>query len=147
MSNMYGPFDHFDPDRSHALGALLKKIYDAKVQKENKVEIYGTGKPLREWLYVEDAAISLVKSLDLESDYYLFNVGVNEGISVLDLAKKIAKKVNWEGEFTFDLSRPDGVRAKTVDGTYGKKILGWEPQIDLDTGIAKTVEWYMEENG
>ena len=61
--------------------------------------------------------------------------------------KKIAKKVNWEGEFTFDLSRPDGVRAKTVDGTYGKKILGWEPQVDLDTGIAKTVEWYMEENG
>ena len=89
----------------------------------------------------------MVKSLDLESDYYIFNVGVNEGISVLDLAKKIAKRVNWEGEFTFDLSRPDGVRAKTVDGTYGKEILGWEPQVDLDTGIAKTVEWYMEENG
>ena len=93
LSNMYGPEDHFDVERSHALGALVKKIFDAKMNNENIVEIWGTGKPIREWLYVQDGANALVRSLDLKSGHHFFNVGVKKGISIIDLANIIKKQV------------------------------------------------------
>ena len=95
LSNMYGPEDHFDVERSHALGALVKKISDAKMNNENIVEIWGTGKPIREWLYVQDGANALVKSLNLKSGHHFFNVGVKKGISIIDLANIIKKQVGW----------------------------------------------------
>ena len=109
LSNMYGPEDHFDVERSHALGALVKKISDAKMNNENIVEIWGTGKPIREWLYVQDGANALVKSLNLKSGHHFFNVGVKKGISIIDLANIIKKQVGWEGEFSFNIEKPDGV--------------------------------------
>ena len=147
LSNMYGPEDHFDIERSHALGALVKKICDAKINNIQKVEIWGSGKPIREWLYVQDGANALIKSLDLEKGHHFFNVGVQKGISIIDLANTIKKIVNWDGEFFFNSDKPDGVYEKKVDGSKGETKLNWIPDIDLEYGIEKTVEWYMVNNG
>ena len=147
LSNMYGPEDHFDVERSHALGALVKKISDAKMNNESVVEIWGTGKPIREWLYVQDGANALVKSLNLKSDHHFFNVGVKKGISIIDLANIIKTRVGWDGEFSFNTDKPDGVLEKKVDGTKGSLILEWEPEFELEYGIEKTVNWYKETHG
>ena len=147
LSNMYGPEDHFDIERSHALGALVKKICDAKINNIQKVEIWGSGKPIREWLYVQDGANALIKSLDLEKGHHFFNVGVQKGISIIDLANTIKKIVNWDGEFFFNADKPDGVYEKKVDGSKGESKLNWIPDIDLEYGIEKTVEWYMVNDG
>ena len=143
LSNMYGPEDHFDIERSHALGALVKKICDAKINNIQKVEIWGSGKPIREWLYVQDGANALIKSLDLEKGHHFFNVGVQKGIAIIDLANTIKKIVNWDGEFFYNADKPDGVYEKKVDGSKGESKLNWMPDIDLEYGIEKTVEWYM----
>ena len=147
LSNMYGPEDHFDIERSHALGALVKKICDAKINNIQKVEIWGSGKPIREWLYVQDGANALIKSLDLEKGHHFFNVGVQKGIAIIDLANTIKKIVNWDGEFFFNADKPDGVYEKKVDGSKGESKLNWMPDIDLEYGIEKTVEWYMVNDG
>ena len=147
LSNMYGPEDHFDIERSHALGALVKKICDAKINNIQKVEIWGSGKPIREWLYVQDGANALIKSLDLEKGHHFFNVGVQKGISIIDLANTIKKIVNWDGEFFYNADKPDGVYEKKVDGSKGETKLNWIPDIDLQYGIEKTVEWYMVNDG
>ena len=146
LSNMYGPFDHFEEKRSHALGALLKKIYEAKKNNTEYIQIWGSGKPIREWLYVEDAATALIKSLELKNGFYFFNIGVNFGVSILELAKIIAKELDWEGEFKLDKTKPDGVAEKKVLGDLSKKYLDWTPKVNLEDGIKKTVKWYIESN-
>ena len=144
---MYGPNDHFDVERSHALGAIIKKVYDAKKSNINKVEIWGTGKPIREWLYVKDGAEALVRSINLESGHHFFNVGVEKGISVIELAEIIKDKFGWNGEFELDTSRPDGVNEKKVDGDLGQIKLGWKPETNLNDGIQQTVDWYIKNYG
>ncbi len=146
LSNMYGPNDHFDEERSHALGALINKIYIAKKEKKSSIEIWGTGQPIREWLYVEDGAKALIKASSLASGSYFFNIGVNKGISITDLALKIAKALDWDGEFEYNLERPDGAKEKRVDGTLGEKLLNWKPETSLDQGLKYTVEWYLKNN-
>ncbi len=147
LSNMYGPNDHFESERSHALGALIMKICNAKIDNKETVEIWGTGKPIREWLYVKDGAKALIKSIDLKEGNHFFNVGVNKGISILDLANIIKSKARWNGNFEFDLTRPDGVLEKKVDGSYGSEVLNWSPEVSLETGIEDTVEWYFKNYG
>ncbi|MDC0076739.1 NAD-dependent epimerase/dehydratase family protein [Acidimicrobiaceae bacterium] len=147
LSNMYGPEDHFDIERSHALGALVKKISDAKMNNESSVEIWGTGNPIREWLYVHDGARALLKSLNLKSGHYFFNIGVKKGISIIDLANIIKEKVGWKGKFSFNLDKPDGVLEKKVDGIKGSQLLEWEPEFELEYGIEKTINWYKETHG
>ena len=142
LSNMYGPNDHFDIERSHALGALVKKICDAKINNLKTVEIWGTGNPMREWLYVEDGAKSLIKSINISDGHHLFNVGVEKVISIKELAEIIKLEVGWEGEFNYNQSKPDGVLEKKVDGSKGKEILQWEVSTELTTGIRNTVDWY-----
>ncbi len=144
FSNMYGPKDHFDPERSHALGAIIKKVFDAKKNNKDEVIIWGTGKPIREWLYVEDGADSLIKSIELSDGHQFFNIGVEKGISIIDLAEVIRQKLGWEGKFVLDKSKPDGVLEKKVDGTLGQKKLNWSPQVNLEQGIEKTISWYQE---
>ena len=144
LSNMYGPNDHFDEERSHALGALINKIYNAKKNNLSSVEIWGTGKPIREWLYVEDGATALIKAASLTSGSYFFNIGVNKGISITDLASKIANALDWSGEFKYNIEKPDGAKEKRVDGTLGEKLLNWKPETSLDIGLEKTVDWYLK---
>ena len=144
MSNMYGPNDHFDEERSHALGALVKKIYDAKINNLDSITIWGTGQPIREWLYVEDAAEAIIKSFNLKSGHNFFNVGVNKGISIIDLANLIKEQLNWKGSFKFDSSKPDGASEKRVDNYRTLKLLDWQPSTRLVDGIKLTVDWYVE---
>lgn len=144
LSNMYGPDDHFDDSRSHALGALVKKICDAKINNKDNIEIWGTGKPIREWLFVSDGARALIGSLNLKNNNYFFNIGVGKGISISDLASKIALSAQWEGKFIYNKNMPDGVLEKTVDGTLGSKLINWQPSVSLDEGIKITVDWYIE---
>lgn len=144
MSNMYGPYDHFEEERSHALGAIIKKVSDAKKNHSESIEIWGTGKPVREWLYVEDGAKALVKSLNLNDGSYLFNVGINKGSSINEISDMISHAFNWDGNFVYDSSKPDGVMKKTVNGDYGKRLLDWAPEVKLNDGIKKTVDWYIK---
>ena len=144
MSNMYGPHDHFEEERSHALGAIIKKVSDAKKSHSESIEIWGTGKPVREWLYVEDGAKALVKSLNLNDGSYLFNVGINKGSSINEISDMISHAFNWDGNFVYDSSKPDGVMKKTVNGDYGKRLLDWAPEVKLNDGIKKTVDWYIK---
>ena len=95
-------------------------------------------------MYVEDGARALIKSLDIKEPHQLFNVGINEGISIKQLSEKISSEAGWSGEFRFDTSKPDGVKRKTVDGSLGKKLLQWSPEIDIDSGIKMTIDWYTE---
>jgi len=144
ISNMYGPYDHFDIERSHALGAIIKKIHDAKKDNINKVEIWGTGKPIREWLYVKDGAEALIRSMSLEPGHHFFNVGSGQGYSVIEIANKIAREFEWDGEFKLDTSKPDGVLEKKVNPKLGETILNWSPKTTIDEGIKLTVEWFIE---
>ena len=144
VSNMYGPNDHFDIERSHALGAIIKKVHDAKINNYKEVELWGTGKPIREWLYVDDGAKALIKSINLESGHHFFNVGVEKGISILELAEIIKDKIGWDGKFVLDTSKPDGVLEKKVDGTRGEEKLNWKPETSLIDGIQTTVNWYID---
>lgn len=150
LPNLYGPGDHFDPKRSHALGALIRKIVDAREEGAPTVELWGTGKPVREWMYVNDAADAVTRFLDtvaaepdlVEKDA-IFNVGVRAGVSVVDLASMIRDVVGWTGTFTLDTSRPDGAMQKLLDGRRFYDLTGWEPRVSLEAGIAQTVEWYQ----
>jgi GDP-L-fucose synthase len=142
LSNMYGPEDHFDEERSHALGALVMKFVKAKAEHAPHVVVWGTGDPVREWLYVDEGAEALVRALDAPATTDFVNIGVAEGISVRDLADRIRAAVGYAGEIVYDRSKPDGAPHKTMDGAHGEELLGWRPTIGLDEGIARTVTWY-----
>ena len=147
LSNMYGPFDHFEEERSHALGAIVKKTFDAHKNGKKNIKIWGTGKPVREWLYITDGATSLVKAMELDEGNYLFNIGVNKGSSINEIAAYIASAFKWKGTFENDLTKPDGVMRKTVNGDYGKELISWSPEVKLEDGITETVEWYIDKYG
>lgn len=144
LSNMYGPEDHFEEERSHALGALIMKFVKAKNENLPHVTVWGTGKPVREWLHVDDGAEAMVRGLEAKSTADPINVGVASGISIKDLAILIKETVGYRGEIVFDTTKPDGANYKTVDGTKGEKLLGWKPQIKLEQGIQDTIKWYLE---
>lgn len=144
LSNMYGPDDHFEEERSHALGALIMKIARAKVRGESEVLIWGSGTPVREWLHVDDGATAMIKGLYAPATADPINIGVAQGISILDMAKLISQFVGYTGALKLDPSKPDGAPYKTVDGTRGETLLGWRPQIAFDAGVQETVEWFMK---
>jgi GDP-L-fucose synthase len=143
LSNMYGPEDHFEAERSHALGALVMKFVEAKASGAPFVDVWGTGKPVREWLYVDDGAEAMVRGVDAASTEGPVNVGVAEGVSVIDLAERIRDAVGYKGEIRLSPDKPDGAPYKTVEGSRGEKLLGWKPATSLDAGIRETVDWYL----
>jgi GDP-L-fucose synthase len=143
-SNMYGEGDHFDLLKSHALGALIMKFVDAEQNNTPEVVVWGTGKPVREWLYVGDAAKALIRGLDILPYDDIINVGTGTGISMKDLALMIADFAGYKGKIVFDDSYPDGAPYKTVDGTRGKQILGFAPSMPMEQGIKQTIKWYKE---
>ncbi len=143
LSNMYGPEDHFEEERSHALGALIMKFVNAKQNNAPSVNVWGSGKPVREWLHVDDGAEAMVRSLDVPRTIEPINIGVAEGISILDMANKISAYVGYEGDIKLDPSKPDGAPYKTVDGTRGEALFGWKPSIKFDDGVQATITWYL----
>ena len=144
LPNLYGPRDHFDIVRSHALGALIRKIADAKLKNEPTVEIWGTGAPIREWMYVEDAAEGIVIATEEYNDIDILNLGIEKGCTIKELAEIIKEEVSWEGRFVFDVQRPDGAPRKILEVTKMRNKLNWAPPTDLREGIRKTVSWYMD---
>jgi GDP-L-fucose synthase len=144
LSNMYGPEDHFDEERSHALGALVMKFVQAKRNSAAEVVVWGSGTPVREWLYVDDGAEAMLRGLDCTPCLEPINVGVGEGISVAKLAETIRELVGYRGRIVYDASRPDGAPFKTVDGGRGEMLLGFRPQVGLREGLRRTVDWYSE---
>ncbi len=149
--NMYGPGDHFEPKRSHALGALVAKIILAKRDNASMVEIWGTGKPVREWMHVRDAAEAIRRFLAVVADdasaltgHPIYNVGIGEGISIADLAETIREAVGWKGSFVYDTSRPDGAMQKLLDGQRFRERTGWKPDVTLREGIGQTVDWCLK---
>jgi GDP-L-fucose synthase len=145
LPNMFGPGDHFDEVRSHALGALIKKFVEAKRNNISSVVVWGTGEPIREWLYVEDGAEAIVRALSLDHAVEPINIGVGKGISTLNLARMIKEIVGYEGEIVLDTTKTDGALCKIMNINKMRKIFNWIPDTDLKEGIRKTVEWYIRE--
>jgi GDP-L-fucose synthase len=142
LPNMYGPGDHFEEKRSHALGALIMKFVEAKRRNLPQVSVWGSGKPVREWLYVDDGAEILMKALEMGPTVDPINVGVGKGISILELAELIKDIVRYKGEIVLDRSRPDGAPHKTMDNSKLRALFHWVPPTSLRKGIEQTVEWY-----
>jgi GDP-L-fucose synthase len=142
LPNMYGPHDHFDAIRSHALTALVMKFVEAKRKNLPEVVVWGTGKPIREWLYVEDGAEFLVGALGIAPILEPINIGRGEGISIKDLAELVRKIVGYKGKIVFDISKPDGALCKIMVVDKMKKVYNLEPRTSLEEGVKKTVEWY-----
>lgn len=144
LPNMYGPGDYFDEERSHALGAIMGKIMNAKINGIPQVIIWGSGKPIREWLYVDDGAEALLRAIDINHPVSPINIGVGKGISIKLLSLMIKGITGYKGKLIFDKTRPDGAPYKVMDNTEGKKIFKWIPQTDLREGIEKTYEFYLK---
>jgi GDP-L-fucose synthase len=144
-TNLYGPNDNFDLQSSHVLPALIRKFIEATNQKMSELTLWGTGTATREFLYVEDLAKAIrFCSENYDSDEHI-NIGTGIGITIKQLAQKIAELSNFNGQINWDSTKPDGMPVKVLDIT---KItnLGWAPTVSLDTGILKTIAWYRENN-
>jgi GDP-L-fucose synthase len=144
LSNMYGPEDHFEEERSHALGALIMKFVQAKRSNAPFVNVWGTGTPVREWMHVDDGAESMIRSIQMPATEDFVNIGVGHGVSVLELCELIKELTGYPGEIKLDPTKPDGAAYKTVDGTRGEQLLGWRPEVDFREGVAQTIKWYEE---
>ena len=142
-TNLYGPNDNFSEMDSHVIPALIHKMHKAKEQEKSDFFIWGTGKPLREFLYVDDLAncVNEVINQDIQED--LLNVGSGEEVSILQLAEIIKDVVGYKGNLSFDSSKPDGNPRKLLDSSLINSY-GWKPKISLKTGIENTYSWYKE---
>jgi GDP-L-fucose synthase len=148
-TNLYGVNDNFDLQTSHVLPALIRKFHEAKVNKKEFLEIWGTGTPLREFLFVDDLAeaiLFLLEKIDADNLYSLgisqLNIGTGNDISILELAKLISEIVDYNGEIRFDSSKPDGTPRKLMDVSRINS-LGWKYKTELREGIEKTYQWFL----
>jgi GDP-L-fucose synthase len=140
-TNLYGPNDNFDLETSHVLAALLRKAHEAKTRKDRKLVVWGSGKPRREFLHVDDLASACVLLLEKYDSPEIINVGCGEDMSIRELAELICDVVGFDGELSWDANKPDGTPRKLLDITK-LRGLGWKPSIPLRDGIARTYEWY-----
>jgi GDP-L-fucose synthase len=141
-TNLYGPGDNFDLQRSHVLPALLAKAHHARDTGAHELEIWGSGKPKREFLHVDDLADALIFLMERYSGESHINIGYGEDISIDQLANFVAEIVGFQGQLRYDSSKPDGTPRKLLDSSR-IRAMGWQPQIDLRTGLTETYEWYV----
>jgi GDP-L-fucose synthase len=141
-TNLYGPNDNFDLETSHVLPALLRKAHEAKTRKDRKLIVWGSGKPRREFLHVDDLASACLLLLEKYDSAEIINVGCGEDISVHELAQLICDIVGFDGELAWDSTKPDGTPRKLLDVTK-LRALGWKPAIPLRDGIAQTYKWFL----
>ncbi len=140
-TNLYGPNDNFDLNTSHVLAALMRKAHEAKEHKHQKLIVWGTGKPRREFLHVDDLASACLLLLEKYDSQDIINVGCGEDISIRELAELICDVVGFEGELAWDTTKPDGTPRKLLDVTK-LRALDWKPAITLRKGIAQTYDWF-----
>lgn len=145
LTNMYGPGDHFDRKKSHALGALLLKFFEAKRNNLPSVEVWGTGEAIREWLYVDDAAEGIILAGEKYDEVEPLNIAVGEGISVWELAKTIKNLVGYDGQIVFNKDMPTGTLRKILGTAKMKEKLAWKPETSIEKGIKETLSW-LEQN-
>ena len=143
-TNLYGPNDNFSEDSSHVIPGLIHRMHVAKINKIETFEVWGTGKPLREFMHVDDltSAVGYILKNNLFSEQVL-NVGSNDEISINDLVLKIKKVVNYDGKIIFNSKMPDGNPRKLLDST---KLIshGWKPNIELSEGLSSVYKWYLD---
>ena len=142
-TNLYGPFDNFDKKSSHVIPALIRKFNEAILKKSNSVEVWGTGKPKREFLHVDDLANAIALAVENELPESIYNVGSSVETSIKGLAEIIQSVIGYEGVVNWDYTKPDGTPRKLLDSS---KIiqLGWRPKCDLKKGIENTYSWFLE---
>lgn len=142
-TNLYGPGDNFDLKTSHVLPALIRKIHGAKVSGAPSVEVWGSGTPRREFLYVDDCANACVHLMGLDKNNDIINIGTGQDLMISELAALIKNIVGFEGDIQYDNTKPDGTPKKVTEVS---KLLatGWRPLISLNEGISNTYQWYME---
>ena len=139
--NLYGINDNFSLENSHVLPALMRKFHEAKMKNEPTVTVWGSGKPLREFLNVDDLADACLYLMDHYSGNEFFNVGSGKEITIFELAEMVKKVTGYQGKIVMDSSKPDGTPRKLTDISR-LKAMGWKPKIDLEEGLKQTYEWY-----
>lgn len=139
--NLYGINDNFSKEDSHVLPALMRKFHEAKLEGAPAVTVWGSGKPLREFLNVDDLADACLYLMDHYSGNEFFNVGYGQEISILELAELMKKVTGFQGEIVLDRTKPDGTPRKLTDVSK-LRSMGWKPKIDLEEGLRQTYEWY-----
>ena len=145
-TNLYGPKDNFDPKSSHVIPGLIHKIHKAKKLNKKNVVLWGTGKPLREFMHVDDLAKAIIFFLNLpkkkRSSNFLFNIGTKEELTIKNLSNIIRSIISYKGNIIFDKVHPDGVKKKLIDSSLAYN-LGWKPLISLEKGLFSTYRWYL----
>ncbi|MBS9903573.1 GDP-L-fucose synthase [Vibrio alginolyticus] len=150
-TNLYGENDNFHPENSHVIPALMRRFHEAKDAGDTEVVVWGTGTPMREFLYVDDMAAASVHVMELDSETYQantqpmlshINVGTGVDCTIREMAETMAKVVGFEGEVVFDSTKPDGTPRKLMDVSR-LSDLGWRYQVDLEVGLTKTYQWFL----
>ncbi|MCX5693306.1 MAG: GDP-L-fucose synthase [Candidatus Omnitrophica bacterium] len=140
--NLYGPGDNFNPESSHVIPALIKKCFDALADEKNEIEVWGTGKATREFLYVEDCAEAIIMAAEKYNKSEPVNIGAGFEISIKDLVRLIAHLTGFKGEIIWDDSKPDGQPRRSLDTNRAFKEFGFKAKTDFETGLRQTIEWY-----
>lgn len=143
-TNLYGPGDNYHPQNSHVLPALIRRFHEAKMNETPEVAIWGTGTPLREFLHADDAAAGILHLLELDNPPEWVNLGCGVDISIGDLARLVKTVVGYEGELTFDSSKPDGTPRKLTDISR-IQATGWSPKIPIEEGVAMAYQSFLDE--
>ncbi|GIC25036.1 GDP-L-fucose synthetase [Vibrio cholerae] len=150
-TNLYGENDNFHPENSHVIPALMRRFHEAKLNNDKEVIVWGTGKPMREFLYVDDMAAASVHVMELDSESYQantepmlshINVGTGKDCTIREMAETMAKVVGFEGEVVFDSSKPDGTPRKLMDVSR-LASLGWQYKVELENGLRNTYQWFL----
>tara|TARA_R110001606_G_scaffold375952_2_gene534421 strand:+ start:908 stop:1858 length:951 start_codon:yes stop_codon:yes gene_type:complete len=142
-TNLYGYFDNFDLQTSHVLPAMLRKFHEAKINNHSDVTLWGSGTPMREFLFVDDMAEAVVYALENQLPEYLYNVGSGKDVMIKELAETIQKAIGHKGKIIWDAEKPDGTPRKLMDVSKMKNI-GWTYSTELEEGIEKTYEWFLD---
>lgn len=142
-TNLYGPGDNFDLEKSHVMPALIRKFHDAKIAGAPTVTVWGTGTPLREFLHVDDCARACLFLMENYEGTDIVNIGTGSDITIKSLAELVKDVVGYTGEIVFDTSKPDGTPRKLID-TSRIRALGWQPEISLRDGIADAYQWFID---
>lgn len=141
---MYGPGDNFNPESSHVIAAIIRKVYEAKKRKKESIEVWGSGKATREFLYVEDGAEGIALALENYDKAGPVNLGSGMEISIKELVSLIVRLMNFQGEIKWDRSKPDGQPRRMLDTKLAKKEFGFKAKSSFEEGIKKTIKWYEE---
>lgn len=143
--NLYGPWDNFSPESSHVIPALIKKCFDAKRSGSKTIAVWGTGRPSREFLYVENAGRAIVMAAERYNKSDPVNIGSGYEISIKDLVKMICRLTGFNGKIVWDTSQPDGQPRRCLDVTKAEKEFGFKAKVKLEVGLKRTISWYKSE--